>query len=453
MLKNLFLLISGFSFLFIIPIFAETLDDGKLFYDALQLSKEKKINSALVKVREYLATNPNNFAAKTNECSYLLELNQLTDAEKCLGYTLKAKPDDLANLNNLGMLYALRGDYQSAKTQFSIIHQNHPDDVTSYANLLASQVMLGDNVDEILVEYQSLLNRDEFNIQVLTNIGKILNDKHELEKAKLFLDRAYDLDSKDVNALEQLGVWYGLKGDLQNAEKYFLKALDEDHDNVSVLNNLGLLNKDLGDKFKDISYYEKSIQYYNSVLIHDKENEFAHAGIEYSQQKINEINFAYLKLYVLIGIPLATAMAVILFLFLRYRQLNREQDSETELTRYQQILSSKLMIIVLLGILGIPLVLVIISSIFNIRFTSGSDVANWTAMVVEVGIGTIVSALILTYDSSEQSRFRQKQTEISNLISDTREMTQETRQMVDKVKKMVTSTHNFSQSRKRGILY
>lgn len=382
-------------------------EDAKLFHDSLQDAKDRKFNSALLKVQKVLEENPENFEVKTNECSFLLELNRLLEAEKCLEYTISRKSNDAQNLNNLGVLFLLRGEYESAKTQFVIVHQMVPDNITTYANLLAVRTLLNEDIEQILNEHEQLLKQDEFNVQVLSNIVKILNDKKEFGKAKVFLDRVYEIDSTHPDVLTQYGVWYALQGDLVNAEIRFSKALEKSPENIAILNNLGLLHRDLGDKFRDKSHYQKSLEYYNSVLTYDPENAWALSGTEYSSEKLIEIQMQefFVNISILIAGVIAVVIGLILTAYFRYRYLSKLQelpeDFKIKISRHKQILSSKLTIIVSIGLLMIPLTLIIVSLSYNIPLKEEWDVANWTTMVVEVGIGITVAVLILSYELSK----------------------------------------------------
>ena len=73
------------------------------------------------------------------------------------------------------MLYFLQENYESTKTQLSIVHDRDPENETVYANLLAVSTLTEENIEKII---EKLLEKNEFNIQVLVNLGKFLNDRH-----------------------------------------------------------------------------------------------------------------------------------------------------------------------------------------------------------------------------------------------------------------------------------
>ena len=435
--------------IFIIPIQAEVSEeDGKLFADAIQLLKEKKFQSALIKTQQFLNSNPDNFEAKSNECSILLELKRLSEAEECLVEVLAKNPEDTMNSMNLGVLYLLQKNYNASKTQLSVAHQLDPDNITTYANLLAARVLVGEDIEQIIQEHEEILTKDEFNVQVLTNLAKILTDKQEFDKAKYFIDRAYEINSEDVNVLEQLGVWYALQGDFQNAENYFLRAYNIDSENISVLNNLGLLYRERGDKFNDISMYYNSIGYYQSVLLLEPDNVFANIGVTYSEQKIQELyQKFYFQIYLIVILGLSVSVVTI---FLWIRDLKKlEKDFQT-LKDYKgkeklrkKIIYTKIVTTVLSGILTIASAIIIISLIAKIPLNNGWDMANWTSTIVEIGIGVMIAVVILVYELSKHEQFGEEQHQIKDLISSTNSLTTEFQNQQKEVNNLIKNIENY----------
>src|SRR3990172_3747267 len=282
-MKMVFFIMIYFLPIFILPIFANISEENNtLFDEAVSLYENGDNQAALEKIRLYLIDYPDDYKAKSNECAFLIELKQLSEAESCMVNLVSLNPDDSVNLTNLGVLYASRGDHNSAKIQFSIAHNLDPDNITILANLLATRVMLGDSSEAILKEHEELLSKDENSIQILVNIAKILNDNKNFDAAKIFLDRAYNLDEKHINTLTQLGVFYGLQNDFQNAEKYLLLGYEEDPGDIGILKNLGKLYSDLGDATNDIQYYKKSIEMYESALKIKPDNIEVKNGLDYS---------------------------------------------------------------------------------------------------------------------------------------------------------------------------
>lgn len=445
-------------------VYGEVTEDGKLFADALQLMKEKDFQSSLIKIRQFLSINPNNFEAKTTECAILLELKQVSEAETCLEINLTKKPDDLTNLLNLGTLYVLQENYNAAKIQFSLVHQRDPNDETAYANLLASRLLTGDDVEQIINEHKEILEKNEFNVQVLANLGKILNDKREFEKAKYFLDRAYEIDKKHVNVLEQLGVWYALQGDFQNADKYFQDALKEAPSNVSVLNNLGLLYRDRGDKFNDLSMYYKSIEYYQSVLLLDSENVYANLGIDYSSQKIQDISHGFYFTIYLYSIAVFAIGIFITWIYTRdTKKLEKVLKIETDIKKIEKvrkkIIKLKVIRIFLIGLLSIAASIVVLNQTLKIPLNDGLDMTNWTATVIEIGIGVMIAIIILVYELSKQDQFTEEQKviekqqrEISQLVIDVKNISENQHKLIQTENSRYDKRRNFIRRKISKIL-
>ncbi len=443
----------------LIPAHAEGSEkDGQLFTEALQLLKEKKFQSSLIKIRQFLSTNPDNFEAKTNECAVLLELKQLSEAELCLQETLTRKPNDITNLINLGMLYTLQENYESAKTQLSLVHNLVPNDEIAYANLLGVRLLLGEDVDQIINEHKDILSKNEFNVQVLANLGKILNDKKQFDKAKYFLDRAYEIDSKHVNVLEELGVWYALQGDLQNAEKFFLLSLKESPNNISVLNNLGLLHKERGDKSNFVSEYYQSAGYYQSVLHIDPDNVIANTGLDEATKKIQEFYQAfYFRIYLFAIFTFVSGIIVALIYIRDTKKLKKSLETAIEIDNEQvkkilkKILKTKVSIIFLIGSLSIAALIIVLNLSLKIPLNNGSDMTNWTSTVIEIGIGIIIAAVILVYELSKQDQFGEEQKEITKLVKSIQKIERNQEDNLHKISDIVKK-QNESQGQQRKFI-
>jgi len=413
----------------IINVFAQSNNNiDELFEQLEEMEKEKKYHSGLRLLDEIIKKFPDNYDAKSRQCNFLLNAEYpLEDVQKCLDQISPQDPTNLLNMLTYGALYYHIGEYEKAKNQFSKILEIHPNNIRAQSLYYSISFLLEPDNEEYLKQLTELFESTN-DLSTLSNLIKFLNDKGSFEQSKKFLDLAFEIDKNNPDLLTHMGVWYAKQSDFQNAERFFKKSLDEDENNLTTLNNLGLLYRELGDKFNDIKYYQLSIGYYESVLKLDEHNTFAKNGLDYSQQRIFEINRNdfYFKVGLMVVGVLATAIGIIITMHVQYNKdkithkVTRDEKEKEKLQK--RLITSRISIILFTGLLSIPMILIAVILIFGIPSTEGWDVANWAAMVVEVGIGITVAIIILSYELSKHDENKELQGEIANIISDVKKI-------------------------------
>lgn len=440
-----FILILPLIFLVASPIYAQpTLEVEELFDETVQLIKEKKFHTALIKTRDLLKIDPYDFVLQSNECSILLELNMLNDAGKCLTNLLEKTPDDLLNRNNLGVLYLKMGNNKLAKEQFEMVISKDPNDITARANLIATDYELGRDLEQLIQHSKQLLSEDESNLQILNNNAKFLTELGEYDDAKVLLDLALEIDEKYVDALENMGVLFARQGDFQSAESNFIKALKLSPDDVSILNNLGLLYRDLGDRHDDINYYQKSIGYYESVLIFE-DNQFAKDGIKYSEEK--KARLILNNDVKTIGISLAAGVisGVIGIILLQKKRGTKAQkqdegsDEKPKLEESQIFKRIRKVTFVSYGAIAALIIIMILAGLNPVNQTN-DDLRNWTSIIISSGIGIFVAILVwmVTAESQKNTnslirRIEEDSKKIQKISAQTNEMSTQTKEILEKL--------------------
>ena len=77
---------------------------------------------------------------------------------------------------------------------------------------------------------------------LLTGLGRAYMAAARMSDARSALERAVELDDKNVSALNAYGIVLDAAGEHEEAVKYFDKALAQSPTNVQVLNNLSLIH-------------------------------------------------------------------------------------------------------------------------------------------------------------------------------------------------------------------
>ncbi len=432
-----FILILTLIFLVTSPIYAQSTSEfEELFDEAVQLIKEKKFQTALIKTRDLLKIDPHNFVLQSNECSILLELNMLNDAEKCLTNLLEKTPDDLLNRNNLGALYSKMGNYELAKEQFEMVISKDPNYITARANLIVIDYKLGHDLEQLIQHGKQLLSEDKSNLQILNNNAKFLTELGEYDDAKELLDLALEIDEKYANAFENMGVLFARQGDFQSAESNFIKALRLSPDDVSILNNLGLLYRDLGDRHNDINYYQKSIGYYESVLIFE-DNQFAKDGIKYSEEK--KARLILNNDVKTIGISLAAGVisGVIGTILLQKKRgtkaqkQDEESDEKPRLEESQIFKKVRKVTVVSYGAIAGLIFIMILAGLNPVNQTN-DDLRNWTSIIISSGIGIFVAILVWMVTSEGQKNTNSLIRKIEEDSKKIQEISAQTKEILEK---------------------
>ncbi len=102
---------------------------------------------------------------------------------------------------------------------------------------------------EMLAKYQPK------NAKVFAELGKVWGKElGNINKAKIYLEKSFELDPNNVNVLENLGVAYGFSRDFNKSLSFFQKALALEPNKPAIIRNIGVTylnlgNRKLGEKY------------------------------------------------------------------------------------------------------------------------------------------------------------------------------------------------------------
>jgi len=103
--------------------------------DANKLLKQKQFDQALEKVNGVLASKPKDAPARFLKGVILMELGKTEDAIGVFQALTEDMPDQPEPYNNLGVLYALQGHYDKAKTTMEMAIRIQPSYAVAHENL------------------------------------------------------------------------------------------------------------------------------------------------------------------------------------------------------------------------------------------------------------------------------------------------------------------------------
>ena len=146
------------------------------------------------------------------------------------GYT---SPSSSQNHNNLGDVYARRGDLNRAVEEFSKAIKLQPNYADAYHNLANTYQQMG-NVDKAIENYNLAIKYNSNLWQSYQNLALIYFNNKDYKLAISNLEQAYKINPSDVGILNNIGVVFLNSGDKENAKKVFEQVMVLDPSNESV---------------------------------------------------------------------------------------------------------------------------------------------------------------------------------------------------------------------------
>ena len=124
-------------------------------------------------LKKIIQDNPKFLPAYNSLAELQMRQGQTNTAIETLQHALKINPDDPVLLNNLGMCWIVRQDYQNALKMFTKAAGIMPENVKYRANMAVALGLMGRD-EEALSLFNQVLPEDEakHNLIVLQNAGK-----------------------------------------------------------------------------------------------------------------------------------------------------------------------------------------------------------------------------------------------------------------------------------------
>lgn len=139
----------------------------------------------------------------------------------------KTSPSSPQNHNNLGDLYARRGDLEKAAKEFQIAIQLNPNYGDAYHNLANTYQQMG-KPNEAIENYQKALSFNSNLWQSHQNLAAVFFNLGEFDLAKQELEKAINVNPQSSNLYAILGIIHLKSGEKEKAKEAFLKALEID---------------------------------------------------------------------------------------------------------------------------------------------------------------------------------------------------------------------------------
>ena len=205
--------------------------------------------------------------------------NKITEIKNLLN----DEPENTNLLKSLGDVYRSISDYDSAINLYSLALDIAPNDVEANLGIAISYFYL----------HKWDLARKHFRINILNNyrikiaydlLGKIEIYSNNLNAAKKYFSMLLTLDSANVEALTNLGIIYQEKGDLLKAEEYLLKAVSVNPDDYLPYLNLGVFYDAMNNHDESLRNLNKSLE-----LNPDNSKAYKALGIVFLNNKVYDV--------------------------------------------------------------------------------------------------------------------------------------------------------------------
>lgn len=147
----------------------------------------------------------NNYVAHCTLAELLLYEGKTQQAIEHFTEALRAKPDFLSALNNLGYALAKQGKYSEAEGYYRKALQIKPDFVEAHSNLANALAHQG-KFDEAILHWMEMIRLDPNNPATHTNIAAVLARQGKFDEAIKHLTEALKIDPNNVKAREGLSL-------------------------------------------------------------------------------------------------------------------------------------------------------------------------------------------------------------------------------------------------------
>ncbi len=205
---------------------------------------------AAINYRKALRHFPESYEIRYSLAQNLYHLQEYKEGLEVLS---EIKPVDKKVLELKARMYLAVGAEDSARIAYLDIVRMDPEDSRAYAYLAGSYRKLN-NLDSTIWAYQNLVRLKPDQYRLHTELGRLLAQKGEYEKAKEAFRKSIEVagDAKNVSSYIALGELYLVTEKPDSALTILHQALEIDLDNV-------LIHRDLRSAYVDLDSLESAL--------------------------------------------------------------------------------------------------------------------------------------------------------------------------------------------------
>ncbi len=236
--------------------------------------------------------DPSSWTAILSRGVHHLRRREYRDALTAFEAVVKANPEYLLVLNDIGVCFQRLGDLEGAVEMFEQLAEKMPQYPAPRANLANvkyrmrryaeaekdaraamevdprmawAHVVLGrilektGRTEEAAAEYERAIDLDPKDASTWSARGRFLVARGEGDRGLPDLEKALSLDPTEVEALAHRGLYFKEKGEPVRAEADFRAALEVGPDDATALQNYGLLLADGGHPEEGLKFLDRSV--------------------------------------------------------------------------------------------------------------------------------------------------------------------------------------------------
>lgn len=237
--------------------------------------------SDFVRAREFFKQayllNESSARALTGLARAQISLGKGKIAIKILKQAMKVNPEFLQANRVLMRLFEQQGFSDGILKQARLLHVSSPNN-PSYTLMLASVLLHRNELDEAEECFERTLSLSPKMAECYTGLGDIAFKKNDAGKAAINYQKALDIDSMDVSALNSLGMAFVHLGRVQEGVRNYKLALRLSPNDSRIYFNLG-------QAYERMDRVEKAAQFYQRAIEKDAQFDKAINALQRAKKK------------------------------------------------------------------------------------------------------------------------------------------------------------------------
>jgi tetratricopeptide (TPR) repeat protein len=222
-------------------------------YEPINLDKAVFHYKAALKLKPGFALAFNNLGI------IYAEKGQIDEAVNYYLKALQTKPDYFEALNNLGIAFVKKGDYEQAVYYFKRAINTDPKKANARMNL-ANVLFLQSKSDDAISQYIEILQTDSYNADAHYNLAYVLSSQGKIDEAVSQYNETLRIDPEYSKAHYNLGNILLSQGKTEKAVTHYAKTIEFRPDYVQAYNKIGIILFKQGKLKKAGVFFSKALQ-------------------------------------------------------------------------------------------------------------------------------------------------------------------------------------------------
>ncbi|SDQ94531.1 tetratricopeptide repeat protein [Pseudovibrio sp. Tun.PSC04-5.I4] len=234
----------------VIPVYQDLVgrypDDVELLFRmATIMLRNGDLREAVAHLRKVLFMKPEHLPARANMGNALLLLGYLEQSREAFEAVVEAEPQNRNALYGLATILIKMHVHLEAEPYARRLVKQIPTSAPALT-LLADALSADTKAEAAVLNYLSALKADSSYVPALVGLAKVLIQRKKAEEAHNYLNRAHDLQPRNVDVLVAMGHAYFLEDNVNGAVESFELAHACEPDNAAALLHLSIGKRRMG---------------------------------------------------------------------------------------------------------------------------------------------------------------------------------------------------------------